>query len=206
MAIRRFVRRRGSPVQIFSDNGTNFVGANRQLTQQIREINDRCANTFTDAKTKWSFNPPASPHMGGVWERMVRSVKETMRALDDGRKLNDEILVTVLAETEWFINSRPLTYMPQECGNDEALTPNHFIFGNTSGAHEPIRSCTDLAAALRSSYQRSQYLSDELWKRWIREYFPTINRRSKWFEDVRPVKVGDLVYVAEGDRRIVGRG
>ncbi|XP_062704451.1 uncharacterized protein LOC134286794 [Aedes albopictus] len=206
MAIRRFVRRRGSPVQIFSDNGTNFVGANRHLMQQIREINDRCANTFTDAKTKWSFNPPASPHMGGVWERMVRSVKETMRALDDGRKLNDEILVTVLAETEWFINSRPFTYMPQECGNDEALTPNHFIFGNTSGSHEPIRSCTDLAEALRSSYQRSQYLSDALWKRWIKEYFPTVNRRSKWFEDVRPVQVGDLVYVADGDRRSWIRG
>lgn len=109
MAIRRFVRKRGSPVEIFSDNGTNFLGASRILADQIRKINIDCADTFTDAKTKWTFNPPGAPHMGGVWERMVRSVKEGMRALDDERKLNDEILQTVLAETESFINSRPLT-------------------------------------------------------------------------------------------------
>ncbi|XP_062538847.1 uncharacterized protein LOC134207144 [Armigeres subalbatus] len=69
MAIRRFTRRRGSPVQIFSDNGTNFVGANRELHKQI---NVECAGTYTDARTKWSFNTPSAPHMGGVWERMLK--------------------------------------------------------------------------------------------------------------------------------------
>ncbi|XP_058827482.1 uncharacterized protein LOC131687420 [Topomyia yanbarensis] len=207
MAIRRFVRAFGSPVEIFTDNGTNFVGANRQLLQQIKRINSECADTFTDAKTQWSFNPPAAPHMGGVWERMVRSVKETMRALDDGRKLNDEILLTVLAETKWFINSRPLTYMPLETSGDEAITPNHFIFcGSSSGAHEPLRTPVDLAETLRSSYKRSQYLSDALWKRWLKEYFPTLNRRSKWFDDVPAIRVGDLVYLAEGKRRTWIRG
>ena len=206
MAIRRFVRRRGSPVEIFSDNGTNFVGASRILAEQIRRINLDCADTFTDAKTKWTFNPPGAPHMGGVWERMVRSVKEAMRALDDGRKLDDEVLVTVLAEAESFINSRPLTYMPQESGGTEALTPNHFIFGNSSGAHNPLRTPVDLAEALRNSYMRSQYLSDTMWDRWLKEYFPAMNKRSKWFCDTKPVEVGDLVYVTEGKRRTWVRG
>lgn len=67
MAIRRFTRRWGSPVEIFTDNGTNFIGANRELQEQIKRINDECCETFTDARTKWSFNPPAAPHMGGVW-------------------------------------------------------------------------------------------------------------------------------------------
>ncbi|XP_055527258.1 uncharacterized protein LOC129719867 [Wyeomyia smithii] len=75
MAIRRCVRRRGSPVEIFSDNGTNFVGASNELAAQILNIHNDCAETFTDARTKWSFNPPWAPHMGGIWERMVRSVK-----------------------------------------------------------------------------------------------------------------------------------
>ncbi|XP_055522962.1 uncharacterized protein LOC129717142 [Wyeomyia smithii] len=75
MAISRFVRRRGSPVEIFSDNGTNFVGASNELAEQILNIHNDCAETFTDARTKWSFNPPSAPHMGGIWERMVRSVK-----------------------------------------------------------------------------------------------------------------------------------
>ncbi|XP_062712088.1 uncharacterized protein LOC134289722 [Aedes albopictus] len=206
MAIRRFVRRRGSPVEIFSDNGTNFVGASRILADQIKSVNVDCADTFTDANTKWTFNPPGAPHMGGAWERMVRSVKEAMRALDDGRKLDDEILLTVLAEVESFINSRPLTYMPQESGGTEALTPNHFIFGNSSGVHNPLRTPVDLAEALRNSYKRSQYLSDAVWDRWLKEYFPAVNKRSKWFCDTKPVKVGDLVYVTEGKRRTWVRG
>ncbi|XP_062713585.1 uncharacterized protein LOC134290455 [Aedes albopictus] len=206
MAVRRFVRRRGPPVEIFSDNGTNFVGASNELAKQIKHINSECAETFTDARTKWTFNPPSAPHMGGVWERMVRSVKEAIRALDDGRKLNDEILLTVLAEAEGFINSRPFTYMPQGSADGEAITPNHFLLGRSSGMQDPLRTPVDLASALRSSYQRSQFLSDAVWQRWLKEYFPTLNKRSKWFTDGKPVQVGDLVYVAEGSRRTWVRG
>ncbi|XP_055539615.1 uncharacterized protein LOC129726677 [Wyeomyia smithii] len=201
MAIRRFVRRRGPPNEIFSDNGTNFVGANRELKKQIQRINEACAETFTDARTKWSLNPPSAPHMGGVWERMVRCVKEGMSAIDEGRKLNDEILLTVLGDIEYFVNSRPLTYMPQQSADYETLTPNHFIFGTSTGAVDPLGPLTDFGAALRSSYERSQAIANVVWDRWTQEYLPTINKRSRWLDETRPVKVGDMVYIAEGDRR-----
>lgn len=45
--------------------------------------------------------------MGGIWERMVRAVKEALKALNDGRKLTDEILLTTLSEAEDAINTRP---------------------------------------------------------------------------------------------------
>ncbi|XP_062704730.1 uncharacterized protein LOC134287033 [Aedes albopictus] len=144
--------------------------------------------------------------MGGVWERMVRSVKEGMTTLDDGRKLTDEILWTTLVEVEGLINSRPLTYMPQEMNNSEALTPNHFIFGCSSGAHVPMEPPVDLGCVLRSSFLRSQHLANDVWERWSKEYLPTINRRTKWLDEVRSLKVGDLVYVAEGKRRSWTRG
>ncbi|XP_062703755.1 uncharacterized protein LOC115259735 [Aedes albopictus] len=206
MSIRRFSRRRGSPVQIFSDNGTNFVGANRELQQQIKQIDLECAGTFTDARTKWTFNPPSAPHMGGVWERMVRSVKEAMATLNDGRRLTDEILWTTLVEVEGLINSRPLMYMPQDLDNPEALTPNHFIFGCSSGAHEPMEPPVNLEQTLRSSFLRSQQLANIAWERWSKEYFPTINRRTKWLDEVKSLKVGDVVYVVEGKRRSWVRG
>ncbi|XP_053692563.1 uncharacterized protein LOC128741013 [Sabethes cyaneus] len=53
----------------------------------------------------------SAPHMGGVWERLVRSVKEILKTLDDGKQLTDEILWTALAEAEDIINSRPLTFI-----------------------------------------------------------------------------------------------
>ncbi|XP_065074449.1 uncharacterized protein LOC135698401 [Ochlerotatus camptorhynchus] len=199
MAIRRFVKRRGSPIEIFSDNGTNFVGANRDL---VKEINVACADTFTGARTRWTFNPPSAPHMGGAWERMVRSVKEALHVFTDGRKLTDEILQTALIEAENLVNSRPLTYVSTNVKEDkEALTANHFLRGRSSAECLPSRIPVDLADTLRSSYSRAQQLADGFWDRWQREYLPTLNRRSKWYLDHRKVAIGDLVFVADGEKR-----
>ncbi|XP_055584707.1 uncharacterized protein LOC129737573 [Uranotaenia lowii] len=87
----------------------------------------------------------------------------------------------------------------------EALTPNHFL-GNSTGDQDPMRDPISLSQALQSSYLRSQYLADATWDRWLKEYFPNMNKRSKWFEDVVSVKLGDLVYIAEGSRRTWIRG
>ncbi|XP_062714584.1 uncharacterized protein LOC115266180 [Aedes albopictus] len=159
LAIRRFIRRRGSPVEIFSDNGTNFKGASRELREELKKIDEECADTFTDARTKWTFNPPSAPHMGGVWERMVRSVKDAMAVLNDGRRLNDEILITTLTEAEYLINSRPLLYSGTEDTELDAITPNHFLCGSSSGQHEPFQTPISLAEELRSTYKRSQALA-----------------------------------------------
>uniref|UniRef100_A0A182VSG3 Integrase catalytic domain-containing protein n=1 Tax=Anopheles minimus TaxID=112268 RepID=A0A182VSG3_9DIPT len=201
MAVRRFVSRRGSPAQIFSDNATNFVGASNELKREIAAINYNAADTFTNAHTTWSFIPPSAPHMGGVWERMVRSVKEALKALDDGRNLNDETLHTVLADAENLINSRPLCYMPHTSDTDEALTPNHFLVGSSSGTKTLLAPCPETAEALRSSYKRSRVLTSALWDRWIKQYFPILNLRSKWYDDKPPIRVGDLVFITEGNRK-----
>ncbi|XP_062534396.1 uncharacterized protein LOC134203562 [Armigeres subalbatus] len=127
MAFRRFVARRGAPMEIFSDNGTNFVGANRQLSeekQNIRKINETCASTFTNALTQWHFNVPAAPHMGGPWERMVRSVKVAMQAISNSpRHPSDEVMETIMLEAKGIVNSRPLTYIPLE-GENKRVTYN----------------------------------------------------------------------------------
>ncbi|XP_055633029.1 uncharacterized protein LOC129773447 [Toxorhynchites rutilus septentrionalis] len=145
-AIRRFICRRGAPLQFFSDNGTNFHAASKELVQEVRRIDLECADVFTDARTRWTFNPPAAPHMGGVWERLVRSAKDALKALHDGRKLNDEILLTVLAEAEDMVNSRPLTYLPQESADVEAISPNHFLRGLPSGEREEVHVPTNSEA------------------------------------------------------------
>ncbi|XP_053681683.1 uncharacterized protein LOC128732458 [Sabethes cyaneus] len=64
-AVRRFVARRGAPKEVYTDNGTNFVGASRELEQELRDINRALGSTFTDIDTLWRFNPPSAPHMGG---------------------------------------------------------------------------------------------------------------------------------------------
>ncbi|XP_055523019.1 uncharacterized protein LOC129717193 [Wyeomyia smithii] len=142
-AIRRFIACRGPPAEIYSDRGTNFVGVSKELEAEIASMNKGISNTFTDTITKWKFNPPASPHMGSCWERMVRSVKTALGALPDERKLDDESLETLLKETQHMINSRPLTIVPLETAEQEALTPNHFLLLNSSGAKQPEKEPTD---------------------------------------------------------------
>ncbi|XP_055584897.1 uncharacterized protein LOC129737760 [Uranotaenia lowii] len=185
MLIRRFISRRGPATEYFSDNGTNFRGASREMLQQIRSIDHLCAHEFTNAITSWHFNPPATPHMGGVWERMVRSVKSVMAALDDGRKHNDEILLTTLAETEDIINSRPLTDVSSdsEC---EALSPNTFLRGSNPNEPQEVVHPTNQAEALRDSSNDPSNLQMNNGRGGLRNTFRL---------------EGDLVYVVEGSKR-----
>ncbi|XP_065088007.1 uncharacterized protein LOC135709538 [Ochlerotatus camptorhynchus] len=202
MAFRRFVARRGAPLEVYSDNGTCFVGANRQLKMEMKKINENCASTFTNARTKWIFNPPAAPHMGGLWERMVRSVKTAMFAIGNGlRQPNEETFETIVLEAESVVNSRPLTYIALDSADQEALTPNHFLLYGTQGVNQPAVQPIDHRSALRDSWKLAQWKIDEFWRRWTREYLPVVARRSKWFEPVKPLQVGDIVIVVDDTAR-----
>ncbi|XP_055608517.1 uncharacterized protein LOC129755850 [Uranotaenia lowii] len=201
MAIERFTGIRGTPLEFFSDNGTNFQAVSKEYGKLGLQIDTACADRFTRARTRWSFNPPSAPHMGGIWERLVRSTKEAMKALDDGRRLTDEVLLTVLAKAAEMINCRPLTYIPQESSEVEALTPNHFLRGFPSGEHHQVEETANPAEALRDQYKRALQLADILWQRWVKEYVPCIDQPTKWHADSQPVAEGDLVYIADGNSR-----
>ncbi|XP_058817784.1 uncharacterized protein LOC131681093 [Topomyia yanbarensis] len=198
MCFRRFVGRRGAPLEVYSDNGTNFHGAEKVLRQQIAV---GLADTFTNTNTKWLFNPPSAPHMGGAWERMVRSVKNALKCIDTGKKLSDEGLLTLVSEAESIVNSRPLTYLPLESVEQQALTPNHFLLGSSTGVKQPVANPIDHRAALRGCWNQIRHQSDLFWSRWLKEYLPTICRRTKWFNDTKSIAVGDLVIIADGGKR-----
>ncbi|XP_058449077.1 uncharacterized protein LOC131429043 [Malaya genurostris] len=201
MAIRRFVARRGSPSEIYSDDATNFVGASNELRDEIKVMNASLAETFTNATTKWMFVPPSTPHMGGAWERMVRSVKSAFYAMSTTKLPTEEIFGTVLVEAEGIVNSRPLTFLPLDKANQEALTPNHFLLSSSSGVAQPPRRLVESDSVCRSDWDRSRRLVDLFWGRWIREYLPVIAKRTKWFGEVKPVKKGDLVIIVDDGRR-----
>lgn len=193
--IRNCINRRGKPRLIYSDNGTNFRGASRELREALSQVdNNALAEHFTDSDTEWSFIPPASPHMGGAWERMVRSVKNTLRAIFGIITPTDEVLNSALIEAENIINSRPLTYIPIHSENEEALTPNHFLLGSSNGV-KPLLPYDDKGDLTRENWRKIQYIADLFWKRWTREYLPTLTRRTKWFECKRSIQKGDVVVI-----------
>ncbi|XP_055643157.1 uncharacterized protein LOC129779607 [Toxorhynchites rutilus septentrionalis] len=184
--LRRFVCRRGAPLEIYSDNGRNFSGADRVLRDQIQQIEQHLASTFTNTETKWLFIPPSAPHMGGSWERMVRSIKKTMASLPQNPKLDDDGLQTLIVEAEAIVNTRPLTYLPLDSAEQEALTPNHFILGSSTGVKQPVVKIT--TETIRTSWDLIQQRIDYFWKRWVLEYLPTLTRRTKWFNETKPIQ------------------
>lgn len=147
----------------------------------------------------WKFNPPAAPHLGGSWERLIGSVKKVLsQILPEHHHPNDESLKALLTEVEGIVNSRPLTHVSLEHEDDEALTPNHFLLGSSSGT-KPLREFSDTSRCHRVSWKTIQILSDRFWQRWTKECLPTLTRRSKWHLDTKNIEIGDLVIVVDGN-------
>ncbi|XP_049879668.1 uncharacterized protein LOC126376385 [Pectinophora gossypiella] len=197
MALRRMASRRGWPVQLFSDNGTNLRGADTELKRSIKELDeDMLKREAINYGTVWNFIPPISPHWGGAWERMIRSVKESLKVVLRERAPRDEVLSTLMAEVEQMVNSRPLSHVSVEPHSDESLTPNHFLLGSSSKL-PVLGTYDDTDLHLRKQWRTSQRLADLFWQRWVKEVLPEMRPRRKWHEDQRQLQVGDLVLIVD---------
>jgi len=197
-AMQRFINRRGRPSLIVSDCGTNFKGAVNELKIEISkldhvEIGDKTAKQ----KIKWMFNPPSSPHMGGSWERMIRTVKEAMFMIMKDRILTDFQMLTLFSEVENLVNNRPLTYVSDNNEDLEALTPNHFLIGRNFYSENLLTNISDKDICSRKRWRQVQILTHHFWKRWLREYLPTLTYRSKWRTNEAGISVNDMVLVKE---------
>ena len=198
MAITRFMARRGKPLKIISDNGTNFVGAAREFKECFGQWNqDALSEILAKQRVVWQFNPPGAPHFGGIWERLVRSCKKSMIAILGSRRLTLPVLTTTMCLVEQTLNSRPLTPVSDDPEDLEALTPNHFLLGRPA-ISEPLFPDASRYVNCRKLYRVSQAYHEMIWKRWAHDYLPKWNVRPKWgSNDGRALQVGDLVWVID---------
>lgn len=144
IAIRIFINRRGVPVRIRSDNGTNFIGANEEFKRfdDVFEA-ERIQHELSEKGIEWIFNCPANPSEGGVWERLVRSVKRVLRLTMKDTCPKEHVLHSLIIEAENIINSRPLTHVPISPHEEEPLTPNHFLLGTDNIPQTPAANVPD---------------------------------------------------------------
>ena len=196
-ALRRFISVRGYPEQIRSDQGSNFTKADKELKEAIEEWNEHKINNFCrQKKIEWIFNPPSASHMGGAWERMIRSVRQILKAILKEQLVSDEVLSTVMAEVVNILNSRPLTRNSDSALDEQPLTPNHLLHLRPRPDLPPgIFDKDDLSC--RRAWRQAQYLANLFWLRWTREYLPNLLERKKWNTLRRNLEVGDLVLLAD---------
>ncbi|XP_033728153.1 uncharacterized protein LOC117317452 [Pecten maximus] len=209
-SIRRFIARRGKPVFIRSDNGTNLVGAQREMKENIQKWNtDKIRDNMLQSSIQWEFNPPSGSHFGGVWERLIRSVRQVLYSVmhEQNAKLDDEGLQTLFCEVEAILNGRPLTEASDNVTDLRVLTPNHLLLLQP-GEYFPPGTFVATDNYARRRWRQIQYLSDIFWNRWTKEYLPLLQGRQKWMKKRRNMQTGDLVLIADSTPRhawITGR-
>jgi len=171
-SFRRFVSRRGLCREIYSDCGTNFVGADRQLRELFRSARQDCRRIvawLTTEGVRWRFNPPAAPHFGGLWKAAVKGVKHHLRRVIGKTTLTFEEMTTLLAEVEACLNSKPLRALSDDPDDLDALTPGHFLIGAPLNA-VPEASLLDVSPNQLGRWRLLQQMRDHLWQRWSKEY------------------------------------
>lgn len=197
--LKRFIARRGLPKKIFCDNGSNFVGAHNLLKelgdmvkhkQSQEEIEQYCQ----DHEIEWKFMPPRSPHFGGLHESAVKSAKWHLRKVLHSAEFTYDELITVLAEVEAILNSRPLTPMSADPNDLAPLTAGHFLIGM------PMKCIDDSNLPNWTKYQtwhKIKSARNAFWRRWSKEYLAELQYRNKWTQEQDNVEVGTLVIIKE---------
>lgn len=201
-ALRRFFARRGKSKVIYSDNATNFLGADGELKAlhsllNSNEHNDKVKEYLANESIEWKFIPARTPHFGGIWEAAVKSLKHHMRRTIGETLFTYEELSTYMCEIEAVLNSRPLTPMSSDPNDLRPLTPGHFIIGKPLSTI-PTENLSNVSTNRLSTWQHIQKLKLDFWKRWSQEYLSEMNVRAKWFKGSSDsVKVGSLVVLKE---------
>ncbi|XP_065072720.1 uncharacterized protein LOC135697066 [Ochlerotatus camptorhynchus] len=201
-AMRRFVARRGHCGHMYSDNGTNFVGADNEMRYWYRKIsssdhNNRVADFLAMGGTQWHFNPPGSPHMGGLWEAAIKSAKHHLNIVTQKARLTFEEFGTLLAEIESILNSRPISPASNDPNDLQPLTPGHFLIGRplTAINEQDYLPSPDEPYDVRFRYVNE--LRQHFWDRWSKEYIPELQLKGKWHRTTNTLEEGDLVLVRQ---------
>ncbi len=200
-ALRRFTSRRGRPTDIFSDNGTNFVGANRAIKEIVMLCrspthNEKVMDALSSEGIQWHFNPPNSPHFGGLWEAGVRSIKYHIHRVMGSSRYTYEELLTLVTQIEALLNSRPLVPASSDPCDLQALTPAHLLNGS------PLTTIPDpdlggISEGRLSRWQHIQQQKQHFWRRWSREYITRLQQRPKWMKFQQQLKVNDMVIIKD---------
>ncbi|KRZ90747.1 hypothetical protein T08_10583 [Trichinella sp. T8] len=178
--------------------------ADRQLKNLFSKPSlDKVQRTMSRHRIEWKFITERAPWNGGYWERLVRSVKNTLKKILGKTTLDEEELTTVLCEIEAKINARPLTFVGDDVKDADALTPFHFLIGR-SFVDLPMMSTPTVEEdelPLNRKWRKRQQIILHFWKRWRNEYVTTFVSRSKWMTKRQEPKEGDIVLVKEDNTK-----
>lgn len=199
-ALRRFIAKRGKVANFFSDNGTNFVKANKIL-QELSEAEKSQYQAALDGELlsneiNWHFSPPGSPHHNGLAEAAVKSMKSHLRKALGEKVLTLEEMHTLLCQIEGVVNARPMCALSNDPNDTQTITPAHFL-QMVSMQMAPDDDLSDVKSNYLSRWQTVQKIFQQFWKQWKNEYLNQLQVRNKWCTEKADINVNDLVMLKD---------
>ena len=200
LVLRRFVGLYGRPRSIHSDNGTNFVGAERMLKEEVQGLPGKKSEDFLKQETiEWHFQPPRAPHFGGSHESLVKSTKKILYRILDmentaHRFPSPEGLQTLLFEVAGILNTRPLGYVSSDPKDFRPLRPHDFLNRPPVASTAPVEYKDALP---KERYHYVQKMTNIFWDMWKKMYIQSLMERKQWKRTQRNLEVGDLVLLIE---------
>lgn len=202
-AVRRFMARRGKPSVFYSDNGRSFVKFASELKALFDTMNiGAVRSNLQQEGVEWRFNADRGSWWGGLFERLIKTTKETLRIVLHGKYTEDEVLTHVV-ETEAIVNSRPLAHVTNAAGEDLPITPSMLLLGYDVVAgplpHVPSQGRWEGPKKL---WARREHLAQLAFRKFAKDYISNLHQQKKWFEYAKDLlHEGDLVLVEGGSNK-----
>ncbi|XP_057365013.1 uncharacterized protein LOC130685709 [Daphnia carinata] len=195
LAFRRFSARRGNVSVMYSDNAQTFRCVSKHL--KVLRSDPAIHDLLAMRKTEWIFSASLAPWWGGIWERMVRTMKDLLRRSNDRACIEYDELEVSLIDTESVVNARPLTYVAE--GNDDPLpiTPNQFLNNRRSNCTPPEPAINLLtpdptnARLIEMDRLRRDYVKDTC-ERFVNDYLLQVDNFHCKGGPGRKIRVGEV--------------
>ena len=199
VAFRRFAALRGWPSTIYSDPGTQLVGASTEVKAAWKELSDADdgpSTALSQKGTRWVFGPADSPWYQGAAEALIKSAKKAISTAVNNSKLSFSEMHTAFTEVANLLNERPIGYAPSSDNVINILTPNQLLLGRSTASNPGGYSSS---CSILSRISTVKELVDAFWEAWTQLYAPTLIKQSKWSQEERPLQIGDIVLVADSN-------
>lgn len=186
-AFRCFIARRGIPTNVYSDNGTNFRGANNYFKELYVILNSdkhksQMERFAVEHRIAWHFIPSMAPHFGRLWESTVKSFKHHFKRVVGELLFTFEALNTLVIEIEGILNSRPISSISSNPNDLLVLMPAHCLIGRPLTALSEL-DYSSVPANRLSAWQHISKVRQDFWARWSLEYLNELQIRRKWTKE-----------------------
>ena len=198
-AFRRFSSRRGLPSTVISDNAKTFKASSKEIEKLVKS--PEVQRYLSNSRVTWKFIIEKAPWWGGFWERLIQSVKRSIKKTVGRASLGYDELNTLVVEVESLINSRPLTYIyDDEESISHPLTPSHLISGHRISAmpNDEYFEIMSTHNTLTRRQRHHKQLLQQFSKQWKREYLLSLRENStarSVGSNHTAITVGDIVIL-----------